>query len=464
MKHKLFHPVVFAMLLLSMALAACAPAATATPAEPVEPQPAEATTAPVEAATEAPATEPTAEPVEAAISGTITVLTNRTDIVDTVFVEYAKEFNKIYPDVTVEFEALRDYAGEVQIRMNTTDYGDVLLIPEAITLDKLADYFEPLGTVEDLDPKYNFVPAGKSYNGQVYGIAMTGNFQGIACNKNVFEAAGIAANPKTPEEFVAAMQSIKDKTDAIPLYTNYAAGWPMTQWEGQIQSVSGDPDYTSKMAHLDAPFAPGTPHYTTYKLLFDLVKNGLTEEDPTTTDWETSKQLIADGQVGCMVTGSWSIVQYQEKAQDPGDIIYIPFPSNINGQQYAAAGGDYNVAVNKNSKNKAAALAWLWWFLDKSNYAYDQGGIPPLKSAELPSTLDAFKAANVMFVANNPAPAGEESFWGNIDKEAEIGLWTEKVGQRIIDAARGASDETFDDIMNDLNAKWAAARAKLGIK
>lgn len=459
---KLF-PLVLAMLVFSMILAACAPAATATPEAPKATEATEATEVPAEPTV---AEEPTATAAAEvkAVSGTITVLTNRTDIVDTVFVEYAKEFNKIYPDVKVEFEALRDYAGEVQIRMNTTDYGDVLLIPEAVTLDKLSDYFEPLGSVADLDPLYNFVPAGKSYNGQAYGIAMTGNFQGIACNKNVFEAAGITANPKTPEEFIAAMQSIKDKTDAIPLYTNYAAGWPMTQWEGQIQSVSGDPDYTNKMVHMDAPFAPGTPHYTTYKILFDLVKNGLTEEDPTTTDWETSKQLIADGQVGCMVTGSWSIVQYQEKAKEAGDIIYIPFPSNINGQQYAAAGGDYNIAVNKNSKNKEAALAWLWWFLDKSNYAYDQGGIPPLKSAELPSTLDAFKAANVMFVANNPAPAGEESLWGNIDKESEIGLWTEKVGQRIIDAARGASSESFDDIMNDLNAKWAAARAKLGIK
>ena len=152
-------------------------------------------------------------------------MTQRTDIVDTVFVDYAKQFNEIYPDVKVEFEALRDYTGEIQIRMNTTDYGDVLLIPDAITLDKLSDYFEPMGTVADLDSKYNFIAAGKVYQGNVYGVSITGNFQGIACNKNVFDAAGITSNPKTADEFIAAMQLIKDKTGAIPVYTNYAAGW-----------------------------------------------------------------------------------------------------------------------------------------------------------------------------------------------------------------------------------------------
>ncbi len=64
------------------------------------------------------------------ISGEITVLTNRTDLVNTVFPEYATKFNEQYPNVKVNFEAMTDYAGEVKIRLNTKDYGDVLLIPE----------------------------------------------------------------------------------------------------------------------------------------------------------------------------------------------------------------------------------------------------------------------------------------------------------------------------------------------
>ena len=47
----------------------------------------------------------TDEPSEEGISGSITVLTNRTDQVDTVFPEYAAAFNEVYPDVEVSFEA-----------------------------------------------------------------------------------------------------------------------------------------------------------------------------------------------------------------------------------------------------------------------------------------------------------------------------------------------------------------------
>ena len=42
-------------------------------------------------------------------SGEITVITQRTDIVNTKFKEYAAEFQKEYPDVTVKFEAIKDY-------------------------------------------------------------------------------------------------------------------------------------------------------------------------------------------------------------------------------------------------------------------------------------------------------------------------------------------------------------------
>src|SRR5215207_9259034 len=72
-----------------------------------------------------------------AISGDITVLTQRTDLVDNVFVDYKKNFETKYPGVHVKFEAITDYETEVRIRMNTQEYGDVLLIPNSITADQL---------------------------------------------------------------------------------------------------------------------------------------------------------------------------------------------------------------------------------------------------------------------------------------------------------------------------------------
>ena len=51
-----------------------------------------------------------------------------------------------------------------------------------------------------------------------------------------------------------------------------------------------------------------------------------------------------------------------------------------------------------------------------------------------------------------------------IDKESEVGLLDATFKQRIIDAAIGNRDETYDDIMNDLNSSWVAAMDTLGVQ
>jgi len=279
------------------------------------------------------------------LSGTITVLSNRTDLdQDGTLAKYSAAFTKLNPGVTVKWQTATDYAGETATRMSTKDYGDVLLIPGALSADKFADFFTPLGTVADLGKKYQFINEG-AYNGTVYGIADTGGAQGLLYNKDIFKAAGITAVPTTPADFQADLKLIKDNTKAIPLYTNYHAGWPLTQWNSGIEAFSGDPDYVNlKIPHMDAPFAAGTPLYSSFKLLYDAVKAGYTEKDPTTTDWEKSKTMVATGQIGVMALGSWAISQMQAAAvaagKDPSVIGYMPYPTSVNGKQYAGAGGD----------------------------------------------------------------------------------------------------------------------------
>ncbi|MBE2224699.1 MAG: carbohydrate ABC transporter substrate-binding protein, partial [Anaerolineae bacterium] len=276
-----------------------------------------------------------------------------------------------------------------------------------------------------------------------------------------FAEAGVTELPTTPEAFLAAMQAIKDNTDSVPYYTNYAAGWPLVQWEGNRGGISCNPEYTNELAHTDAPFSEGMDHYTMYKLMYDLVANGLVEADPSTSDWETSKALLGSGEIASMVLGSWSIVQMQEAADNPDDISYMPFPFNVDGTVCSSAGGDWKMGINVNSESQEAARAWVDWFLNESGFADSQGGIPPVKGQPMPATLAAFDELAVQLVSQNPAPAGEEGWVDNIDSEAEIGLWAPTFRQRIVDAARGNSDETLDDIFADLNARWAEARAEV---
>lgn len=396
-----------------------------------------------------------------AIKGEITVITQRTDIVDTVFQDYAAKFNEKYPDVKVNFEALANYEDQIKIRMSTRDYGDVLLIPTSVPMKDLPDYFEPMGSVAELSSKYTGLEE-RAVNGQSYGIPITINFNGVIYNKKVFEQAGYATPPKTIDEFMAALQAIKDKTDAVPLYTNYAAGWPLTQWEADLPTVAGDVSYVNnKQPATDDNFVPGQPHYELYKILYDAAQKGLIEEDPTTTDWESSKVDLGSGKIGAMVLGSWAIGQIKGVAANPDDVGFMPFTTNAD-KVVVPLADDYLIGVSIHSQNKEASRAWVDWFINESGYPTTEGGgMSPVKGAELPEILKAYEGTDITFEALAPAEAGQEGLVDAIDKDAEIGLWQPDFKKRIIEAAIGNRDESYDDIMKDLNDAWVQSRAKI---
>ena len=393
------------------------------------------------------------------VTGTITVLTNRTDLVDTKFADYAKQFEAKYPGTEVKFEAITDYEGDVAIRLQTEEYGDVLSIPNSMANVDFPNYFEPLGTVEELKDKYKeqFLFA-KYYDGKVYGLASTINAQGIVYNKRIWADAGIDKLPATPEEFLDDLALIKEKTDAIPYYTNAAAGWPLTQWQDHCWgSVTGDADYHNNVIPREEnPFSQGKSCYVVHKVLYDVISNKLCEEDPITSDWESSKVMINNGQIATMTLGSWAIQQCMDAGENADDIGYMPFPYNIDGKQYATAGADYCYAVNSHSKNKAAARAWIDFMIDESGFALSEGGISLLNDSEMPATLKDFE--NITLVADNPATEENEGLFDMINNDSEIALYADPEKMRIVEAAIGTSSESFYDIMNDWNVRWSEAQ------
>jgi len=391
-------------------------------------------------------------------SGAITVLTNRTDLVGTTFKDYKKTFEAKYPKVTVTFQGITDYEGEVRTRMNTKDYGDVLLIPNSVASSNLKDFFEPLGTVAKLGEKYRFVNE-QALNGTVYGLATFGNAQGIVYNKKVFAEAGITALPKSTAEFITDLQAVKAKTKAVPLYTNYKDGWPLTWPQSLLGAFTGDPNAVVAMSKSDAPWTAGQEKYTADSLLYDIAAKGLIEKDPTTTNWENSKNLIATGKIATMVLGSWAIQQMKDAATtaktSPADIGFMPVPAQVNGKFQSPVAGDYKMGININSTHKAAARAWIDWMLNDSGYYKASGALPTLKAT--PLSLKDFEATDVQYVEMVPSPT-----LSVIDKGAEVGVGQPDYYRRLVDSARGALGQSKKQIFDDLNSKWAAARAQVG--
>src|SRR5690606_2629717 len=284
-------------------------------------------------------------------------------------------------------------------------------------------------------------------------------------NKPVWEKAGITEPPATPEEFLDALQAIKDSSpDTIPYYTNYADGWPLTQWQSNQGSIDG-PEAVNLRTEQDAPWTEGEEQYASESLLYDVVEAGLSEPDPTTTNWEESKNLIGTGQVASMVLGSWAVMQMQDAAEAAGnpreDIGFWPMPWQTDGAFHSTVGADYKIAVSKHSENKEAAEAWLYWFLDESGFAASQGGLAPQVDGEAPEILADFEAFGVEEVEIAPAPQGEENLLADIYNTAEIDLNGDQFRRQYVDVARGAASGDKASFFADLNDPWAKARAEV---
>lgn len=400
----------------------------------------------------------------------INVVTYRTDLIadDPVikdFHDYMSEFNAMYPGIEVLFEAITDYDMEMRTRLNSGDW-DVCSIPSAVQKSELPDYFEPLFNYDDYSDKYEFIDI-QSYGGKVYGIPCAGNAQGIVYNKKVFDEAGIEKIPETPDEFIDALKLIKEKTDAIPLYTNYAARWTMGAWDYYcFCGATGNADYRCYVLPYEkAPFSKNedrTGPYEVFNILYRAVNEGLTEDDPHSTNWELCKARINNGEIGCMALGSWAVPQMQDAGENGDDIGYMPFPISVNGVRYASAAGDYAYAVNKRSDDteKLAAKLFIKFMIEKSGFAYDQGGIPIVKGEEYPNVFADFEDA--VLIKDTPLSEGEEDVYSQVNNDS--GLLLESDSEhviRIVDAALDGS-ESFDDIMNDWNTKWAAAQKDQG--
>ncbi|GGZ15674.1 carbohydrate ABC transporter substrate-binding protein [Streptomyces nitrosporeus] len=400
----------------------------------------------------------------AAASGTITVLTQRTDLVQSGAMDaYAAEFNKIYPKVKVEFEGLTDYEGEVKIRMNTEDYGDVLMIPASVSKNDYPKFFSPLGAADAMAKKYRFSDK-TAVDGKVYGLAQFGTANGFVYNKALWRKAGVTEWPATPQEFLAGLEKVKAKTGAVPYYTNFKDGWPLVQWTANIGSVTCDNYATNKLAGAVSPWKEGGELRTVDTLLHDIVKGGLSEKDPSTTNWEASKAKIAKGEIGSMMLGSWSITQMRDAAEkagaDPADIGFMPFPAKDGSGKYCATlVSDYQQAVNAHSAHKEAARAWIDWFTEKSGYSAKEGAVPTIKSAPMPDTLQDFVDNDVTFVERSERDTGAVN---DIDNAAEIGLNKQDYRQKLIDIARGAEKGSVEEYFAQLDKRWNEAAEASG--
>ncbi len=175
--------------------------------------------------------------------------------------------------------------------------------------------------------------------------------------------------------------------------------------------------------------------------------------------------MINNGEIACMVLGSWAVPQMQQAGDHADDIAYMPFPITLStGKQCASVGPDYSFGINADASddNKAAALCFVKFMTEQSGFSYDCGGLPiAAKDTKMPDFYAAF--SDIDFVVDEPALEGEEDLLNelNADSGLNVNNSGEEKLQEVVECAADGS-KSFDDIMTEWNEKWTTAQENCG--
>lgn len=384
----------------------------------------------------------------AVTSSTLTVLTNRVDLIENgTMHRYAKLFEQEHPGVTVEFQGFSNYTADIMVHLSTQNMGDVLLLPANMLAQDFPRYFEPLP--DQMFDSIRFADY-KAYDGIRYGIASGASTVGVVYNKKAFAKAGIDQPPVTLTEFYEACKKLK-KAGMTPIYLNYGAQWPLKIWgEEFVSYMTGDPEYLNKMAGSDKPWDMNNPWGQSMKIVKTLIDQGYTEQGLFNNQWELSKKKLADGEAAMSINGNWVIKQVIEAGASSDDIGYFPFPYDDGTQRFAPLVPDWFVGVSKFSTNKGLAQEWVDYFVKKSGYVEDEGflSVKINEQSSMSPQQEQFLSYKPIFVEN--VPPSDQIL--QIAEKAKVTLWSGEYIQEWI--ASTNLQQTFQQY----NARWQEAR------
>ncbi|MGN7359155.1 ABC transporter substrate-binding protein [Paenibacillus sp. SAF-054] len=402
--------------------------------------------------------EPQGEPAgdvrqpEEKASGTIHVMTNRVDLIESgVLGKYAERFEQKHPGAKVEFEGFTDYTNDVMVRLSTRDIGDVLLLPVSIANKDLPNYFEPLEA-----PMFENVrfPDFKAYDGVRYGIATGSSTIGIVYNKKSFAKAGIQEVPQTLDAFYEACAKLK-AAGIIPLYMNYGAKWPLQQWgENMVGYMTGSADALNDMVNVDEPFQLNNSWGQAVGIAKTLINRNYVEEHLFSNSWEISKSKMASGEAAMYFLGNWAIQQVIDAGAKPEDIGFFPFPYDNGKRHYAPLAPDWFIGISKFSSNKELAREWIEFYVKESGYVNDSGFLPVDNSQQ--TTMPQFQeflSYQPEFVENKQ----QTDDFIELANKAGISFWSGDYIQELI------ASPDLGKAFADLNRRWKQARDKTNL-
>ena len=376
------------------------------------------------------------------------------------------KFQEKYPDAEIEVEKIKDdseYWNAMKMRASANQLPDVMF-NKPFTLSRFKDYLLDLSDTEAA--KNNTLAAGYAVDGKILGVPMTAGYEYVYYWKDMFEEVGVEV-PTTWGDFQAAATKLQDHFGAsAPDFMAIALGakdeWPDYPFmEFMPALVNGNGQNWNDMAKVDAPFAEGTDINIAYHRIYDLFTSGVFGKDPLGLGNDQATPLFAQKKAAIIALGDWGLQNIENGAEsiDQLGAFYLPVRESESEPFRYIVQGDSFMGVTTHSKNPELARAFIEWFYSEDWYP---GYIAYISRASSMSNFPKDKDP-VLAEADAAQPDGEMVMYDGGDDftaiQNEIAFGYKKLGAQMF-----TDGFDLDATLADLDTKWAAARAKLGIQ
>ena len=369
---------------------------------------------------------------------TIKIITpNYTDAMPAYYADLNARFEAANPGIKVEHTNLSWddilVKGRTLVATNST--------PDIMNLNTFSDYaaqdlLYKASDIFDAKTLADFVPAfidNSKYNGTAYAVPDLASARMFFYNKKILYTSGVNKVPTTWAEVTAAAKKIKAKYPnvypiAIPLGSEEAQG-EFAIWAGGNNGRYFD-DKTKKWV------INSKANVETLKYLTSLVKAGLTQPSPASTNRTDAFKLFSQGKVG-MINASVFFPSTLKDYKSKVDYGVAPFPHSPTGKSITLGVQDYFMAFKKPG-NADAVKAWMNFLFQPSNYAgflkAAGGFIPATKSAS--TAVDSSLLPFINQLPNAIFYPGDLAAWPKV-----AGTLATQVGTGVIYDPKGVLDK-----------------------
>ncbi len=230
----------------------------------------------------------------------------------------------------------------------------------------------------------------------------------VWANKSILDGLGIA-QPKTWDEFVAAMTAVKD-SGKVALAHGGQAWQDATVFDGVVLSVGGTDFYKAAFVDLDPAALGGEQMVEAFRRMEIL--RSFADDNFSGRDWNLASAMVINGEAAFQIMGDWAKGEFLNAGKVPGqDFLCFRVPGSegtvsFNSDQFAM----FNVASEGAKAAQATMAADIMSPAFQSAFNVVKGSVPA--RTDVPN--DAFDACGKQGMADLAAASAAGKLVGSM--------------------------------------------------